>query len=119
MLASLSNKSHLSLLVALTAFCIAGCTQPEIDRAGTWKATGINDQNLRAMLVNQDDAYVGTGTVTSRGNGASRAVTRLLTDRRRPLLDATTSSLAPATAAPADSALPASSSGGGSSGGSP
>lgn len=120
MLASLSNKSRMTgrLIVMLTAISAAGCSEPEIDRAGTWKPANINDQNLRAMLVNPRDIDGGTGSITSRGDVGSRAVTRLLTDRRRALLDASLSHVAPASAAPADSGpAPVPSGGGGGGGG--
>ena len=120
MLASLSNRSRvgtrLGLLVMLTAVGTGGCSDPEIDRPGTWKPVGINDRNLRAMLVNPQDAYIGTGAITSRGDSGSRAATRLLTDRRRPLLDASVSHLG-ASSSSADSG-PAPVAGGGGSGGS-
>ncbi len=103
MLASSSNRRRLVGLLALTAVGIAGCGQPEIDRPGTWKPTGINEQNLRAMLANPQDAYGGSGMLTARGNSASRAVTRLLTDRRRPLLDASVSHVGSSAIAPANS----------------
>ena len=121
MLASLSNKvrmgGRLGLLVVVTAVSAAGCNDPEIDRPGTWKPTGINDQNLRAMLVNPQDIYSGTGALTSRGDAGSRAVARLLADRRRALLDASLSHIAPSSGGGAD-AGPAPTSSGGSSGGS-
>ena len=122
MLASLSNRalisSRISLLVIVTAFSAAGCSDPEIDRPGTWKPTGINDQNLRAMLANPQDSYNGTGALTSRGDSGSRAVARLLADRRRALLDASLSHIAPSSGAAADSG-PAPSPGGSSTGSTP
>ena len=55
MLASFSSRIPMLPVSRLAAVCLgmlaAGCTQPEVDRAGTWKATGVNEQNLRAMLV--------------------------------------------------------------------
>ncbi len=120
MLALLFNSSRmtgrLSLLVIITALSAAGCSDPEIDRAGTWKPTGINDQNLRTSLVNPQDYYTGTGADTSRGDAGSRAVTRLLTDRRRALLDASLSHIAPSSSGSDSSPAP---SAGGSSGSSP
>lgn len=107
MLASSSNSARmtarLSLLVLLTAFGATGCTEPEIDRPGTWKPTGINEQNLSAMLVNPEDRYRGTAATTTRGDSASRAVTRLLIDKRRPLLDTALSRIAPSSSPTNDS----------------
>lgn len=121
MLASLSNSGRmtgrLSLVVLLTAIGAAGCADPEIDRAGTWKPTGVNDQNLDAMLVNPQDRFGGTAATTTRGDSASRAVTRLLLDRRRPLLDTALSRIAPSSSASGDGGAiqtPGSSSTGGS-----
>lgn len=123
MLASLFNSARirrLGLVMTVTAVSATGCTDvPEIDRPGTWKPQGINDQNLRAMLVDPRDAYSGAAAVTSRGNEGSRAVTRLLTDRRRPLLDASISRIAGSGGASADSAPAPAASGGGSGGSSP
>lgn len=106
MLASSSNSGRMSgrlaLLAIVAALGVTGCADPEIDRPGTWKPTGINDQNLRAMLADPQDLSGGTGALTARGNSASRAVTRLLIDRRRPLLDASVSQVAPSTGSAAD-----------------
>ncbi len=81
-----------AILVCMAA---AACSpEREIDRPGTWKPTGANDDNLRAMIADRRDLDAGVPSRTSRGDTASRAVTRLLQDRRRPLLNVTTSSLA-------------------------
>lgn len=117
MLASLFSNPRLRLLALAAVLGATGCTEPEIDRPGTWKAVGINDQNLRAMLVNPQDIYVGTAATTSRGDAGSRAVTRLLADRRRTLLDASASKVAPASSGSGDSGpAPVA---GGTTGGSP
>ena len=95
MLASLSNSATMRGRVVLAVFTasigLAGCNQPEIDRPGTWKPTGVNDQNLRAMLANPQDTTFGTGAITARGDNGARAVTRLLTEHRRQLLNASVS----------------------------
>jgi hypothetical protein len=123
MLASLSNRNRMgsraSVVVMLTALCLTGCSDPEIDRAGTWKPANIYDQNLRAMLTNPLDVYNGTGTVTSRGDSGSRAATRLLTDHRRPLLDASVSHIGSSSGGGADSGGPSGSSSGASTGSTP
>jgi hypothetical protein len=82
-----------SVVIALVAASIslAGCTAYEIDRPGTWQATGANEHNLRAMIVNPQDLTTGSGAITTRGDSASRAVTRLANDRRRQLLNASVS----------------------------
>lgn len=88
---SMVAGQRLRLCPAILVLAVAGCSQPEADWPGTWRPSGANDQNLRAMLVNPQDAYVGSGAITSRGDTGARAVTRLLTDRRRTLLNASTS----------------------------
>lgn len=92
-------------LVALLLVAV-GCTETNGDYPGTWRPAGVNDQNLRAMLANPADAYGGVGSTTSRGDSGGRAVTRLLTDRRRQLLDVTSSRLGGTSAAPAESGGP-------------
>ncbi len=89
------SKLVLPAVVAMASLLGACSPEYEIDRPGTWKPTGVNDQNLRAMIVDQRDLSYGTASATDRGSGASRAVTRLLTDRRRPLLNATLSRASP------------------------
>ena len=105
---------YVGLLLTLTV-TIAGCETAEYDRQGTWKPTGANDQNLRAMLVRPQDEYAGTGALTARADSGARAVTRLLVDKRRPLLNVSVAHVGSGTDTPADSALPA---GGGGAGGS-
>lgn len=119
MLALLSNSALMrgGTVLATVATCaiLAGCTQPEIDRPGTWQAAGANDHNLRAMLINPQDATFGTGAITARGDSGSRAVTRLLNERRRQLLNASVSRVGPADAQADNSSSGAAP--GGSSGG--
>ena len=100
------------LAAAVAGLAAASCSpEHEIDRPGTWKPTGANDANLRAMVADQRDLEAGVPARTSRGDLGSRAVTRLLNDRRRPLLNVTTSSLSQSSSGGGDS-------GGGDSGGS-
>ncbi len=84
------------LIASVCAIALSACSdRPEIDRPGTWHPTGANEQNLRAMVANPRDLYAGERATTSRGDSAARAVTRLLTDRRRQLLNVTVSRVAP------------------------
>ncbi len=93
MRASLSNSRYLVLCLLGT---LAGCgPQYEIDRPGTWRATGANERNLRAMAADPRDLGYGQASLTERGNVASRAVTRILIDRRRPLMNASLSRVSP------------------------
>ncbi len=124
--ASSSSSGPLRGAIIVTALAasvgLSGCTEYEVDRPGTWKASGANDQNLRAMLVDPRDYSLGTGSITARGDSGSRAVTRLNNERRRQLIDAAVSRIGPSnSAADNSSAGPApggsTGSGGGASGG--
>ena len=96
---SLNNtllRSGLAALTVLLGLAASACSdQTEIDRPGTWRATGANEHNLRAMVADPRDLEAGAGVATERGGGAARAVTRLLIDRRRPLLNVSISRVAP------------------------
>ena len=120
MLASLSNsaaiRSKVAVALVTASIGLAGCTEYEVDRPGTWQPTGANDHNLRAMLVNPQDMTAGTGAITSRGDTASRAVTRLANDRRRQLLNASVSRVGP-TDSQSDSSTAGPAPGGSASGG--
>lgn len=98
--ASSFNRRKVSArIVALgVGLLVAGCgPQYEINRPGTWRPTGANDYNLRAMIADPRDLAMGEAAATDRGNGATRAVIRLYTDRRRPLQNVSLSKIAPAT----------------------
>ena len=112
----------LAALLTLTAGC---APEYEWDRPGTWKPTGANDANLQAMVADPQDLSSGRGMLTNRASGPARAVTRLLTDRRRALLNNGISRVAPISdsadtplpdtpvpAAPAPTAAPAAASAG-------
>lgn len=69
------NRSAAALLAALL---VGGCATEPWDREGTWRATGVNDANLRAMIV--DPAHLSRGAqpaVASRGEAAARSTGRL------------------------------------------
>jgi hypothetical protein len=74
-------------LALMAALLLAGCGPDPIERPGTWRASGLNDQNLRAMLVEPPHAARGIGVTDSRGDNAVAAVERLRQDKLRPLLD--------------------------------
>lgn len=116
MRASSLNKRGILAPAAAVAIVLmaAGCgPQYEIDRPGTWRPTGANEYNLRAMVADRRDLTAGASTTTDRGGGAARAVTRLYTDRRRPLLDVSLSKIAPSSSASQDSSGGAGLGGGG------
>jgi len=101
------------LLTGLAALAVAGCEGDPLYRPGTWRPTGVNDANLAAMLANPYDGQVGESAATSRGNGASRAATRLYTDQRRPLLNSTVGQVGSTAAPTADAPMNQGSGGGG------
>jgi len=74
-------------ILLAAALLLAGCGPEAIDRPGTWQATGLNDRNLRAMLVNPAHAAGGIGAADSRGDTAVSAAQRLREDKLRPLQD--------------------------------
>jgi hypothetical protein len=82
-------------LSALALVALAGCAEipsDQFDRPGTWQPTGVNDANLRAMLVNPNDMVVGQAARGSSGILANASVTRVLTDNVKPLPRVTTGS---------------------------
>ena len=82
---------YLSLLGVLTALggC-AGMIDPYM-RSDTYSATGVNDDNLRAMIVNPVDLQHGTGATDTIGVTAAAAVGRLRNDSVKVLPDSTLS----------------------------
>ncbi len=55
-------------LPLLVAAALAGCDSFDpYDRPGTWRPTGANDANLRAMLVEPDELFVGTAEAGRMG----------------------------------------------------
>ena len=67
---------------------LAACATPDFERPGTWRATGVNDANLRAMVVDPADLRRGVEAPTAaRGQAAAAAVTQLESGRRPPLPD--------------------------------
>ncbi len=91
---------------AVTLLSLAACAQDPFVRPDTWRATGVNERNLRAMIANPADLTRGTGSATERGDAGSTAVTRLVTERRRPLPVSPTSSLGGAEQPGADTPTP-------------
>lgn len=63
-----------ALLWLPLALAAAGCGPEPYDRPGTWRATGANERNLRAMVA--DPAHLTRGTqpaVPTRGEAAAGA----------------------------------------------
>jgi hypothetical protein len=72
------------------ALLLAGCTYDLTDpyqRPGTYRPTGDNDANLRAMVANPADLVEGTGSGAAVGGEAAPPVARLLAGKRYPLPD--------------------------------
>lgn len=69
----------LTLLLALPA-----CSD-RWNRDGTWRATGVNDQNLHAMVAYPSDLSMGQSSPDTNGQLAAAAVDRLLHDRVKQL----------------------------------
>lgn len=62
----------------LPLILVAGCAAEPFERPGTWRATGANEQNLRAMVANPADLERGQqATTPARGDPAASAATRL------------------------------------------
>lgn len=70
----------LTLLLALSA-----CTSDPMDRPGSVRASGVNEANLHAMLVDPDHARRGIGAEGAPGAAAVTAVDDLLSGKRQPL----------------------------------
>ncbi len=71
------------LLIAL----LCGCATDDLERPGTWRPSGANDANLRAMIAEPSHLRSGVAARTERAEPATQAIQRLQTDRRRPLPD--------------------------------
>lgn len=84
------NLTLLAVLVGLGG--CAGLADP-YQREGTWAPTGVNDDNLRAMVVNPADLQQGTGPKDTMGVGAVTAVTRYREDKLKQLPDSTLSNV--------------------------
>jgi hypothetical protein len=80
------------VLLALLGGC-AGLKDP-YERAGTYAPTGVNDDNLRLMVVNPVDLQQGKGPPDTLGTSAVAAVVRYRADNIKQLPDSAVSSAA-------------------------
>lgn len=88
-------------LLLLLAAC-GPLTQDPFDRPGTWRATGANEANLRAMVAEPRDLQQGRAAPTTRGQAATPGVDRLLAGQVPRLPDPRSANPAPTiTIAPA------------------
>jgi hypothetical protein len=67
-----------TLALVAAVLSVTGCAGllDPYQRAGTWSATGVNDDNLRAMINNPLDLQRGAGTNVTEGQEAVVAVSR-------------------------------------------
>ncbi len=82
-----------SMAAAAALVALGGCSlaRDPIEQPGTWRATGANEHNLRAMVMDPSHLERGIGASTDRAQPGSLAATRLFTDRRRRLVITSTS----------------------------
>jgi hypothetical protein len=86
---------------------LAGCSDPYL-QAGTWHATGVNNDNLRAMVADPADLVRGVSQPGTDGQLAAAAVARLRTGHMKALQGDSIARIGAASAAaPASSASPA------------
>ncbi len=71
----------------LLALGLGACAATDFDRPQTWQADGVNDRNLRAMVVDPAHLDRGVGAATDRGQQGAAAV-RALEAGQRPALPA-------------------------------
>lgn len=74
-------RKTLSLILLLA---VSDCSDPW-NRAGTWQATGVNEQNLQAMVIYPGDLSKGQSSPGVNGQLAAAAVDRLLQGRVKQL----------------------------------
>ena len=82
-------KPTATLLVLVSmAPLLAACNPWETP--GTWRATGDNDHNLRAMVADPRDLASGIGSEAARGPAAATPVLDLMAGKRRKLQSTST-----------------------------
>ena len=74
---------------------LGGCAAmvDPFQREGTYVSTGVNEDNLRAMIVNPVDLQHGTGPADTLGVTSATAVSRLRNDNVKALPDSTLSQI--------------------------
>jgi hypothetical protein len=85
---------RLTTLLLLIAFAACDRTDP-YRREGTWRPSGANDANLRAMVVVPSDLAIATRAGPADGALAAAALSRLHNDRVRPLPDSALAQVVP------------------------
>jgi hypothetical protein len=70
---------------AVAASLLAACTNDPFERPGTVAPRGLNDANLRAMVVDPAHLRRGVDADTTRGDAGSKPVDLLRSGQRAPL----------------------------------
>lgn len=74
-------------LVAVLLVAGCGATSDPTQREGTWRPSGANAANLRAMIADPSHLQQGVSDPTGRGRHATNAIERLEDDDLKPLPD--------------------------------
>jgi hypothetical protein len=75
---------------------LSGCDQTDpYRREGTWRPSGANEANLRAMVVVPSDLAVASRASAADGHLAAAALSRLHHDKVRPLPDSALAQVVP------------------------
>lgn len=75
---------NLKTLLLLPVLAVASaCASDPMERPGTFQPRGVNDANLRAMIVDPAHLQRGVEAVTSRGSAAAEPVALLRAGKRR------------------------------------
>lgn len=74
-------------LVGLLLLAGCGATSDPTQREGTWRPSGANAANLRAMIAEPSHLQQGVSDPTGRGRHATNAIERLEDDDLKPLPD--------------------------------
>ena len=85
-----------SCLAALLLSACGSMVDPT-QREGTWRPSGVNDANLRAMIADPAHLQEGVGDPRGRSRQAADAIERLEDDALRSLPDVRASTVGPST----------------------
>lgn len=72
-------------ILAAAAAVLSACTDDPFERPGTVAPRGLNDANLRAMIVDPAHLRRGVGADTDRGDAGAKPVDLLRSGKRQPL----------------------------------
>ncbi len=81
------------VLAVSAAAALAACTDDPFERPGTVAPRGINEANLRAMVVDPAHLRRGVGADAARGDAGARPVDLLRSGKRAPLQTTSSSAL--------------------------